>query len=160
MTNKNIITYGCRLNIYESEVIQKHMDEAGLKNYILFNSCSVTNEAKTHRQAMDEMAQKYNEKTRQIVQENYIEKEGMINDDFAIAVHPFDRNQEIKNFNAEMFSTLDCFHPSLKSHEVMATALWNSMLTPPQQRKTTTDVDDIPIIPTEDSIFYPGVTHA
>ena len=31
MTNKNIITYGCRLNIYESEVIQKHMDEAGLK---------------------------------------------------------------------------------------------------------------------------------
>ena len=46
MTNKNIITYGCRLNIYESEVIQKHMDEAGLKNYILFNSCSVTNEAK------------------------------------------------------------------------------------------------------------------
>ena len=121
---------------------------------------SVTNEAKTHRQAMDEMAQKYNEKTRQIVQENYIQKEGMINDDFAIAVHPFGRNQEIKNFNAEMFSTLDCFHPSLKSHEVMATALWNSMLTPPQQRKTTTDVDDIPIIPTEDSIFYPGVTHA
>ena len=46
MTNKNIITYGCRLNIYESEVIQKHMDEAGLKNCILFNSCSVTNEAK------------------------------------------------------------------------------------------------------------------
>ena len=46
MTDKNIITYGCRLNIYESEVIQKHMDEAGLKNYILFNSCSVTNEAK------------------------------------------------------------------------------------------------------------------
>ena len=32
MTNKNIITYGCRLNIYESEVMQKHMDEAGLKN--------------------------------------------------------------------------------------------------------------------------------
>ena len=26
--------------------MQKHMDEAGLKNCILFNSCSVTNEAK------------------------------------------------------------------------------------------------------------------
>ena len=38
MTDKNIITYGCRLNIYESEVIQKHMDEAGLKNYILLSS--------------------------------------------------------------------------------------------------------------------------
>ncbi len=46
MLNKNIITYGCRLNIYESEVIQKHLEKAKLTNYILFNSCSVTNEAK------------------------------------------------------------------------------------------------------------------
>ena len=46
MLSKNIITYGCRLNIYESEVMQKHLEKANLKNYILFNSCSVTNEAK------------------------------------------------------------------------------------------------------------------
>jgi len=46
MKEKNIYTYGCRLNIYESEIIQKHMNQAGLKNFILFNSCSVTNEAK------------------------------------------------------------------------------------------------------------------
>ena len=46
MKNKNIITYGCRLNIYESEVIQNHINKAGLKNFTLFNSCSVTNEAK------------------------------------------------------------------------------------------------------------------
>jgi len=46
MPNKNIITYGCRLNIYESEVIQKHLEKAKLQDYILFNSCSVTNEAK------------------------------------------------------------------------------------------------------------------
>ncbi len=41
-----VITYGCRLNIYESEVIKKHMQQAGLEDFILFNSCSVTNEAK------------------------------------------------------------------------------------------------------------------
>ena len=46
MLSKNIITYGCRLNIYESEVMQKHLEKANLTNYILFNSCSVTNEAK------------------------------------------------------------------------------------------------------------------
>ena len=46
MLSKNIITYGCRLNIYESEVMQKHLEKANIKNYILFNSCSVTNEAK------------------------------------------------------------------------------------------------------------------
>ncbi len=46
MKEKNIYTYGCRLNIYESEIIQKHMNQVGLKNFILFNSCSVTNEAK------------------------------------------------------------------------------------------------------------------
>ena len=34
MTSKNIITYGCKLNIYESKVIQQHMDQSGLKNYL------------------------------------------------------------------------------------------------------------------------------
>jgi tRNA A37 methylthiotransferase MiaB len=28
MLDKNIITYGCRLNIYESEVMQKHLEKA------------------------------------------------------------------------------------------------------------------------------------
>jgi len=40
-----IVTFGCRLNSYESEVMSQHVQEAGLENTILINSCAVTNEA-------------------------------------------------------------------------------------------------------------------
>jgi threonylcarbamoyladenosine tRNA methylthiotransferase MtaB len=41
----DIITFGCRLNIYESSVIKQHAKEAGLENVIIFNSCAVTKDA-------------------------------------------------------------------------------------------------------------------
>jgi threonylcarbamoyladenosine tRNA methylthiotransferase MtaB len=41
----DIITFGCRLNIYESSVIKQHAQKAGLKDAIIFNSCAVTEEA-------------------------------------------------------------------------------------------------------------------
>ncbi len=40
-----IVTFGCRLNSYESEVIGRHVEAAGLENAIVVNSCAVTNEA-------------------------------------------------------------------------------------------------------------------
>ncbi len=40
-----IVTFGCRLNSYESEVIGRHVEQAGLENAIVVNSCAVTNEA-------------------------------------------------------------------------------------------------------------------
>lgn len=40
-----IVTFGCRLNTYESEVMKKHAEEAGLENTIIFNTCAVTAEA-------------------------------------------------------------------------------------------------------------------
>jgi threonylcarbamoyladenosine tRNA methylthiotransferase MtaB len=40
-----IINFGCRLNIYEGEVIKKQAAAAGLSNAIIFNSCAVTAEA-------------------------------------------------------------------------------------------------------------------
>jgi len=40
-----IVTFGCRLNSYESEVVSRHVERAGLKNAIVVNSCAVTNEA-------------------------------------------------------------------------------------------------------------------
>jgi len=40
-----IMTFGCRLNGWESEVMRKHAREAGLTNAILVNTCAVTNEA-------------------------------------------------------------------------------------------------------------------
>ncbi|MSO13216.1 tRNA (N(6)-L-threonylcarbamoyladenosine(37)-C(2))-methylthiotransferase MtaB [Rickettsiales endosymbiont of Trichoplax sp. H2] len=40
-----VVTFGCRLNIYESELIEKHAKNAGINNAIIFNSCAVTKEA-------------------------------------------------------------------------------------------------------------------
>lgn len=41
----DIVTFGCRLNTYESEVMKAHAEKAGLANTIIFNTCAVTNEA-------------------------------------------------------------------------------------------------------------------
>ena len=40
-----IITLGCRLNTYESEVMRQKAGEAGLENAIIVNTCAVTAEA-------------------------------------------------------------------------------------------------------------------
>jgi len=40
-----VVTFGCRLNIFESEAIKNAIDIAGEKNYIVFNSCAVTEKA-------------------------------------------------------------------------------------------------------------------
>lgn len=49
----HIQTFGCRLNIWESEVIQRHVDDADLNNAVVINTCAVTAEAeKQARQAI------------------------------------------------------------------------------------------------------------
>jgi threonylcarbamoyladenosine tRNA methylthiotransferase MtaB len=40
-----VITFGCRLNAFESEVIRHEAQHAGLADTIVINSCAVTNEA-------------------------------------------------------------------------------------------------------------------
>src|SRR6201996_6656955 len=40
-----VITFGCRLNAFESEVIAREAARAGLADTIVINSCAVTNEA-------------------------------------------------------------------------------------------------------------------
>jgi threonylcarbamoyladenosine tRNA methylthiotransferase MtaB len=40
-----IVTFGCRLNAFESEVIAREAERAGLTETIVINSCAVTNEA-------------------------------------------------------------------------------------------------------------------
>jgi len=40
-----VITFGCRLNTYESEVMKDHARKAGLENAIIVNTCAVTGEA-------------------------------------------------------------------------------------------------------------------
>src|ERR1700748_262391 len=40
-----VVTFGCRLNAFESEVIAREASTAGLDQTIVINSCAVTNEA-------------------------------------------------------------------------------------------------------------------
>lgn len=45
-----VITFGCRLNTYESEAIKKISTEAGLKDTVIINTCGVTSEAERQAQ--------------------------------------------------------------------------------------------------------------
>lgn len=49
----DVVTFGCRLNTYESEVMKSHAQKAGLTDTIIFNTCAVTSEAEAQaRQAI------------------------------------------------------------------------------------------------------------
>ncbi len=51
--NTDVVTFGCRLNAYESEVIREKALKAGLQNAVVFNTCAVTAEAERQaRQAI------------------------------------------------------------------------------------------------------------
>jgi threonylcarbamoyladenosine tRNA methylthiotransferase MtaB len=41
----DVITFGCRLNAYESEIIRRNADAAGLRDAVVVNTCAVTAEA-------------------------------------------------------------------------------------------------------------------
>jgi len=45
MADPEIITFGCRLNAYESEVMRDHARAGGIDNAIIINTCAVTGEA-------------------------------------------------------------------------------------------------------------------
>src|SRR5271170_5049734 len=40
-----VVSLGCRLNAYESEIMRAHARDAGLQNAIIVNTCAVTKEA-------------------------------------------------------------------------------------------------------------------
>ncbi len=45
MSGVEVVTFGCRLNAYESEVIRARAAEDGLADAVVFNTCAVTGEA-------------------------------------------------------------------------------------------------------------------
>ena len=49
----NVVTFGCRLNTYESQLIERYAKVAKVQNVVIFNSCAVTSEAERQlRQAI------------------------------------------------------------------------------------------------------------
>lgn len=52
----DIVTFGCRLNTYESEVMRENASAAGMTDTVIFNTCAVTSEAERQaRQAIRKM---------------------------------------------------------------------------------------------------------
>ncbi len=62
-----IITLGCRLNAFESEVIRNHAHAAGLDNAVIINSCAVTAEAERHTRQEIRKAKRNNPNIKVIV---------------------------------------------------------------------------------------------
>jgi len=62
-----IVTFGCRLNIYESEVMRGHAAKAGLEDAIIFNTCAVTKEAERQARKAIRRARKENPEAKIIV---------------------------------------------------------------------------------------------
>jgi threonylcarbamoyladenosine tRNA methylthiotransferase MtaB len=67
MAKPDIITFGCRLNAYESEVMRREADKAGLENAIIFNTCAVTAEATRQARQAIRRARKEHPQSRIIV---------------------------------------------------------------------------------------------
>ena len=63
----DIITFGCRLNAYESEVMRHEAEKAGLENAVIFNTCAVTAEATRQARQAIRRARKENPQARIIV---------------------------------------------------------------------------------------------
>ncbi|MGV8937678.1 MAG: tRNA (N(6)-L-threonylcarbamoyladenosine(37)-C(2))-methylthiotransferase MtaB [Allorhizobium sp.] len=67
MSGIKVITFGCRLNTYESEVMKGEAEKAGLDNAILFNTCAVTGEAVRQARQAIRRARRENPSARIIV---------------------------------------------------------------------------------------------
>ena len=62
-----LVTFGCRLNAFESEVIRGHASAAGLGDAIIFNTCAVTSEAERQARQAIRKARRENPAARIIV---------------------------------------------------------------------------------------------
>lgn len=62
-----LITFGCRLNIYESEVMRDHARNAGLDDAIIINTCAVTTNAEQQARKAIRQARRKNPKAKIIV---------------------------------------------------------------------------------------------
>ncbi len=62
MTQKEpqLVTFGCRLNTYESEVMRAHAKKAALNDAIIFNTCAVTKQAEKQARSAIRRARREN----------------------------------------------------------------------------------------------------
>ncbi len=67
MSEPSVITFGCRLNIYESEIIKAHAAAAGIGEAVIVHTCAVTAEAERQARQAIRRARRENPDARIIV---------------------------------------------------------------------------------------------
>ena len=66
----DVKTFGCRLNIWESQVVSDHASKNGHGDLIIFNTCAVTSEAERQaRQAIRSAKKKRRSEERRVGKE-------------------------------------------------------------------------------------------
>lgn len=65
--NNRVVTFGCRLNAYESEAIKQAVGQLQEKNLIVFNSCAVTSQAERQLRQAVRKARKENPQAKIVV---------------------------------------------------------------------------------------------
>lgn len=92
------------------------------------NAKEVTREAfETYNSLLEEMEQSF--------QDNY-------SDDFAVVLQPFMQGVKLPQNDVSSYFAPDCFHFSIKSHEIAATALWNNMNEPLGMKDDDLDLEN------------------
>ena len=67
MSAPRIVTFGCRLNAYETEIMRAHASKAGLTDTVIFNTCAVTAEAERQARQAIRRARRENPSARIVV---------------------------------------------------------------------------------------------
>ena len=67
MKNQNIITFGCRLNSFDSQIIREKANSEKLNNIFFINTCAVTKEAENQAKKKIRKIKRENPKAKIIV---------------------------------------------------------------------------------------------
>lgn len=92
------------------------------------------------RALMDELTEQYNERLVKIAKEYQAARYP----DFAVLWQP--PIVALGSYPIEALSDVDCFHPSLKSHELLATNLWNRMVGSAEEKAVPVTWSTAPLV--------------
>jgi len=132
----NLIGYFQPSKIYDYMKTNKYCEKV-FSNLPFYCHAAVGNsqKAQEQRDAMDCLIDEYNDALLQIA-DNYFEaSQGSPepNRKVSIVYHPFLADFDVTEY-PEFLSEAECFHISAKGQEMVATTLWNSMISPPLDR--------------------------
>ena len=120
MSSPNILTFGCRLNAYESEVIRTHVASSGLDDLIIVNTCAVTAEAERQARQAIRRARRAHPEARIVVTgcAAQIDPERYAAMDEVIAVLGNAEKLEAKSWSA--FAGNDKTAPDIRVNDIMS----------------------------------------